>query len=119
MNNGCGKDCMMCELEGCPFTLRVSLDLDQELMQSKTKTARDLAVKRYNESPKRKKVQARYINSEKGREASRKNTKIYYDRHREEILQKKKDMYNQNKEYFKQKRHEYYLKSKLKIQDVV
>ena len=110
MTEVCNKDCWNCELEGCPYTLRVSLEMDQEAKDNIPNSSRELSIKRYNTSRKRKETQKRYWQSEKGKEANNRNTKAYYHRHKEEILAKKREQYKLNPEYFRQKRRAQYLK---------
>lgn len=102
----CNKDCFNCPYPDCVndevdlLDVHISEKMDKKLANINP-CDRDY---RYNHSFKNKIVQKRYRDSEKGKEANRRNVKKYYERHRELKLLYAKEYYAKNKDAINERR---------------
>lgn len=114
----CDKDCMKCSLEGCPYTLEMSDDLDKEILYERLNEKQKYMYRyhrsdaykaytksedfkanqrRYRQTDKGKAVQKRYYESEKGKIAIIKKRERAKARETEEDRERNR---KRNREYY-------------------
>ena len=112
----CDKNCLNCHYPDCindevdAYDIHISEVMDKQLEAKVNPNDRNY---KYNHSYKNKLTQKRYHESEKGKEANKRNVKEYYKRHRDLKLLYAKEYYAKNKDAINERRRKRYQEKKL------